>query len=67
MPAPLADLDGLDWHAFSARYHPGAGRHDLEGLVAYAAYRSNAARAAAAASALLLGDVERGALAAAPV
>ena len=31
--------DGLDWQAFTAAYFPGRGRHDLEALVAYGAYR----------------------------
>ena len=32
--------DGLDWGSFSAAYFPGRRRHDLEALIAYAAYRS---------------------------
>jgi hypothetical protein len=66
-------VDGLDWYAFSARYHPLAGRHDLEALVAYEAYRANAATGTsdesryADASALHAWDSEGGALAVAPV
>ena len=29
----------LDWDAFSARYFPGRGRHDLDAVAAYGAYR----------------------------
>jgi hypothetical protein len=29
----------LDWKAFAAGYFPGRGKHDLEALVAYGAYR----------------------------
>jgi len=29
----------LDWDAFSARYFPGRGRHDLQAIAAYGAYR----------------------------
>jgi hypothetical protein len=29
----------LDWQAFTARHFPDRGRHDLEALTAYAAYR----------------------------
>jgi hypothetical protein len=32
-------MDGLDWEAFSAMYFPGGRRHNLEALVAYAAYK----------------------------
>lgn len=31
--------DGLDWQHFSHAYFPARRRHDLEALVAYAAYR----------------------------
>jgi hypothetical protein len=30
----------LDWQAFSARFFPGRGRHDLQVLKAYEAYRN---------------------------
>jgi hypothetical protein len=30
----------LDWQAFSARFFPGRGRHDLRVLAAYEAYRA---------------------------
>jgi hypothetical protein len=33
---------GLEWYAFSNRYFPGQGRHHLEALEAYEAYRSAA-------------------------
>ena len=29
----------LDWDAFSAQYFPGRGRHDLDAVAAYGAYR----------------------------
>ena len=29
----------LDWNAFSAQYFPGRGRHDLDAVAAYGAYR----------------------------
>ena len=32
---------GLDWQSFSAACFPGRRRHDLEGLTAYAVYRSS--------------------------
>jgi hypothetical protein len=31
----------LGWYAFLARYFPGRGRHELEALTAYGAYRSS--------------------------
>ncbi len=31
----------LDWEAFSARFYPGRGRHDLHAIVAYSTYRSS--------------------------
>jgi hypothetical protein len=31
----------LDWEAFSARFYPGRGRHDLQAIVAYSTYRSS--------------------------
>jgi hypothetical protein len=31
--------DGLDWDAFSTRYFPGRGRHDLDAIAAYDAYQ----------------------------
>jgi len=31
----------LDWQAFSSRFFPGRGRHDLEVLKAYEAYRNS--------------------------
>ena len=30
--------EALDWEAFSNRYFPGRGRHNMEALTAYAAY-----------------------------
>ena len=33
----------LDWQAFSARFFPGRGRHDLHVLKAYEAYRNSLA------------------------
>lgn len=37
--------EDLDWQQFRAAYFPGSGRHDLEAIVAYGAYkRSLAAR-----------------------
>jgi hypothetical protein len=30
--------EGLDWEAFSNRYFPGRGRHNMEALTAYATY-----------------------------
>ena len=32
----------LDWHEFLAAYFPGRGRHDMEALVGYAAYKRKA-------------------------
>ncbi len=43
--APALDLpaagigEKLDWDAFSALYFPGRGRHDLDAVAAYGAYR----------------------------
>jgi hypothetical protein len=31
---------GLEWTAFLARFFPGRGRHDIEALAAYGAYRN---------------------------
>ena len=31
--------EALDWEAFSNRYFPGRGRHDMEALTAYATYK----------------------------
>lgn len=31
--------NGIDWQAFSTVYFPGRGRHDLEAVTAYGAYR----------------------------
>lgn len=36
--------DELGWYAFSARFFPDRGRHDLESLTAFAAYRGGASR-----------------------
>lgn len=36
--------DELGWYAFSARFFPDRGRHDLESLTAFAAYRGRARR-----------------------
>ena len=36
---PMPDVPQLDWKAFSARFFPERGRHDLEALQAYGAYR----------------------------
>jgi len=38
--ARLEDVgDGLDWESFSSHYFPGRGRHDLEAISAYDAYK----------------------------
>jgi hypothetical protein len=37
--SPAYAAHGLDWQGFSGRYFPGRGRHDLEALASYAAYR----------------------------
>jgi hypothetical protein len=37
--SPADAEQGLDWQGFSGRYFPGLGRHDLEALSSYAAYR----------------------------
>jgi hypothetical protein len=39
-PVPTAGIP-LDWEAFSARFYPGRGRHDLQAIVAYSTYRSS--------------------------
>ena len=31
--------EALEWEAFSNRYFPGRGRHDMEALTAYATYK----------------------------
>jgi hypothetical protein len=37
---PPASLPaGLDWLTYTAEYFPGRRRHDLEAIVAYAAYK----------------------------
>ncbi len=37
---PAAGIgEKLDWDAFSAQYFPGRGRHDLDAVAAYGAYR----------------------------
>ena len=37
---PAAGIgEKLEWDAFSARYFPGRGRHDLDAVAAYGAYR----------------------------
>ena len=40
-PAWVVDIDqGLDWTEFVTRFFAGRGRHDIESLAAYGAYRS---------------------------
>ena len=36
-------VEDLDWQQFRAAYFPGSGRHDLEAIVAYGAYRRSLA------------------------
>jgi hypothetical protein len=38
------DAEGLDWDGFSARYFPGARRHDMEATSAYDAYAGRLSR-----------------------
>lgn len=38
--AHAASREGLDWAGFKDRYYPASRRHDLEAIVAYAAYKS---------------------------
>ena len=40
LDVPAAGIgEKLDWDAFSAQYFPGRGRHDLNAVAAYGAYR----------------------------
>ena len=41
---------GLEWTAFLARFFPGRGRHDIEPLAAYGAYRDTSTQQAVAGS-----------------
>ena len=54
------DCTDLDWQGFVAAYFPGSGRHDLEAITAYAAYkRSRVVDEQSLSEAARLNDAER--------